>query len=243
MEKTRILLITLLSLGLCMQARAQEGALVRFTAPVLTVDTVRFDSGAHSLRYPFQNVSGKTVTVLEVHSNCGCFTGEVSRRVLAPGEKAVLDAVLDPKSLYGPVDRSLTIVTTDGGETILSSVSVKGYVLRDQSEGEIRFAEDLGRGLRTDASEILLSRDGFGDYVFSIPLYNDTDRPVNLEVEASGRRLTLYAPETIAPHSREDLRGVYDALWKRRGSEVKESLRILVDGEEAAPLLIRGTIY
>lgn len=242
MEKSRILLVTLLSLGLCMQARAQEGALVRFTAPELTVDTVRFDSGAHTLRYPFENVSGKPVTVLEVHSNCGCFTGQVNRRVLTPGQKAVLTAVLDPKSLYGPVDRSLTIVTTDGKETILSSVTVKGYVLRDQSEGEIRFAEDLGHGLRTDASEYLLSRDSFGDYVFSIPLYNDTDRPVTLEVEASGRRLKLYAPETIAPHSRENLRGVYDARRKWLGKNVKETIRIRVDGVETAPLLIRGTI-
>ena len=115
-------------------------------------------------------------------------------------------------------------------------------MLRDQTEGQIRFAEDLGRGLRTDVSVNALRRDDFYDYVFSIPLYNDSDEPVQLEVSASSGRIKLYAPQTLAPHSREDLRGEYNALWKRRGSEVLETLTIKVNGEQVAPLQIKGTI-
>lgn len=242
MDKSRIITL-LLALGLtALGTQAQEGRLLRFEKAEQTVDTVRFDSGALTLRYPFENVSGKSVTVLEIHSGCGCFTGEVSRRVLAPGAKTVLTAVFDPKSLYGSQTRHLTVVSSDGENTVLSSVSVKGYVLRDASEGEIRYAEDLGGGLRTDTPVNVLSKDGFGDYVFSIPLYNDTDREVKLEVSASSSRVKLYAPGTLAPHSREDLRGQYNALWKRRGSTVLETLTISVDGVQVAPLQIKGTI-
>ena len=79
MDKSRIITL-LLALGLAtFGAQAQEGRLLRFESAEQTVDTVRFDSGALTLRYPFENVSGKSVTVLEIHSGCGCFTGDVNR--------------------------------------------------------------------------------------------------------------------------------------------------------------------
>jgi len=240
MESRRTLLL-LLCLALPLGARAQGGALLRFPEPEQTVDTVRFDGGAVTLRYPFENVSGKTVTVLEVHSTCGCFTGEAKPRSLSPGGKGVLEAVFDPKSLYGSQTRYLTVVATDGTDQILSSIAVKGYVLRDESEGRIRYAEDLGQGLRTDTRVNALTKDSFGDYVFSIPLYNDTDREMTVEVRAP-RRVRLYAPATIPARSRADLRGEYNARWKRRGAGVAETLTIIVNGAETAPLQIRGKI-
>ena len=240
MEKTRIITLVL-CLGLSLEAGAQGGRLLRFSEPKQAVDTVRFDSGVVTLRYPFENVSGKTVTVLEVHSTCGCFTGEVNPRSLKPGAKGVLTAVFDPKSLYGDQTRHLTVVASDGGETVLSDVTVKGYVLRDESEGRIRYAEDLGRGLRTDTSVNALTRDRFGDYVFSIPLYNDTDREMTVKVKAS-HRVKLYAPATIPARSRADLRGEYNPRWKRHGAEVTETLTITVNGAEVKPLQIRGKI-
>lgn len=240
MEKSRIITI-LLCLGLSLGAQAQDGRLLRFFEPQQEIDTVRFDSGALTLRYPFENVSAKSVTVLEIHSGCGCFTGQVSTRVLAPGQKAVLTAVFDPKSLYGDQTRHLTVVSSDGENTILSSISVKGYVLRDASEGEIRYAEHLGSGLRTDTVVNALVKDSFGDYVFSIPLYNDTGREMKIEVKGPFR-VKLFAPQTLAPHSREDLRGQYNALLKRRGSQVLETLIITVDGVRVTPIQIKGTI-
>jgi hypothetical protein len=245
MEKIRIITVVLLmSLGLSLEARAQGSRLLRFSEPVQVVDTVRFDGGAIQLRYPFENVSGKTVTVLEVHSTCGCFTGEVVKRSLKPGEKTVLKATLDPHSLYGPQKRHLTVLATDGeGQEVLSSVTVEGYVLRDESLGEIRYAEHLGRGLRTDASFAWLTLDKFGDYVFSFPLYNDTDREMTVRVEGPSRVKRYGSPLTLAPHTRGDVRGEYRRpWWKRKGANVSETLTINVDGEAVAPLQIRGTI-
>ena len=168
MEKIRTIAI-LLCLCLPLAAGAQGSALLRFSEPEQAVDTVRFDSGAITLRYPYENVSGKAVTILEVHSTCGCFTGEVDTRSLRPGGKGVLVAVFDPKSLYGDQTRYLTVVTSDGTDNVLSSIAVKGYVLRDESEGKIRYAEDLGQGLRTDTSVNALAWDSFGDFAFSRP--------------------------------------------------------------------------
>lgn len=240
MERCRTIVI-LLCLALPLGARAQGSALLRFTEPDQTVDTVRFDGAPVTLRYPFVNVSGKTVTVLEVHSTCGCFTGEAKPRSLKPGEKGVLEAVFDPKSLYGSQNRHLTVVASDGTETVLSSIALKGYVLRDESEGRIRYAEDLGRGLRTDTRVNALAKDSFGDYVFSIPLYNDTDKEMVLEVRGP-RRVKLYAPAAIPARSRVDLRGEYKPRWKFLRPQVEETLTVKVNGTEVAPLQIRGKI-
>ena len=240
MEKIRTIAI-LLCLCLPLAAGAQGSALLRFPEPEQAVDTVRFDSGAITLRYPYENVSGKAVTILEVHSTCGCFTGEVDTRSLRPGGKGVLVAVFDPKSLYGGQTRYLTVVSSDGTDNVLSSIAVKGYVLRDESEGKIRYAEDLGQGLRTDTSVNALAWDSFGDFAFSIPLYNDTDEEMTLEISAP-RRVKLYAPATIPARSRADLRGEYDALWMRLGTEVEETLTITVNGVAAAPLHIKGKL-
>ena len=240
MERIRTIAL-LLCLCLPLGARAQGSALLRFSEPEMRVDTVRFDGGALTLRYPYENVSGKAVTILEVHSTCGCFTGEVDVRSLRPGAKGVLTAVFDPKSLYGDQTRYLTVVTSDGTDNVLNSIAVKGYVLRDESEGRIRYAEDLGQGLRTDTSVNTLAWDSFGDFAFSIPLYNDTDKEITVVVSAP-RRVKLYAPATIPARSRADLRGVYDAQWKRLGTEITETLTITVNGVAAAPLQIRGNL-
>lgn len=241
MEKLRICLLTLVLLGFGFAAGAQ-GRLLRFDQPERKVDSVRFDSGVKVLRYAFENISGKKVTVLEVHSGCGCFTGEVKKTVLAPGEKGELVATFDPRTLYGPQNRHLTVVATDGSDTVLSSVGMTGYVVRDLTEGEIRYAGDLGRGLRTDTSVYSFHKDAFGDFVISFPLYNDTDREMTLTLTPSDWRFIPQAPATVPARSRVDVRGRYFPIGKPKGTEVKGSLAIGVDGEPVAPLTIMGTI-
>ena len=241
MDRSRIITL-LLCLGLSLGARAQEARLLRFETREQCIDTVRFDGGVITLRYPFRNVSGKTVTILEVHSTCGCFTGESSARVLAPGARAVLTAVLNPENLHGPQNRHLTVLATDGTTEKMSSLAVKGFVLRDQSEGEIRYPADLGGGLRANAGFAWLEKDAFGDHVFSFPLYNDTDREMRLELRAPSRVKFYEQPAVIGPHSRVNVRGVFDVRWKRRGSQVAESVDIRVNGEKVTPVVLKGTI-
>lgn len=241
MEKLRICLLTLVLLGFGFTAGAQ-GRLLRFDEPEQKVDSVRFDSGVKTLRYTFENISGKTVTVLEVHSGCGCFTGSVKKAVLAPGERGELIAAFDPRTLFGPQNRHLTVVATDGSDTVLSSVGMSGYVVRDQSEGEIRFVEDLGLGLRTDTTVYSFHKDSFGDLVFSFPLYNDTDREMSLTLKPASWRLLPTAPAVIPARSRVDVRGSYFPLAQPKGREVEVRLGIEVNGTAVTPLTIIGTI-
>lgn len=242
MDKNCVITL-LLALGLSLSARGQEARLLQFDTREQRFDTVRFDGGPVALRYPFRNVSSKTVTIMEVHSTCGCFTGEVSPRKIAPGASAVLEAVLDPKSLHGPQNRHITVLATDGTSEIMSSLSARGFVLRDESEGEIRFATGLGKGLRSNAAFTWVEKDEFGDYVFSFPLYNDTDKEMTLKYSAPSRVKFYEAPATLAPHSRINIRGEYNSRWKRDGSKVDAEVRIEVNGEAVQAVALKGTIY
>lgn len=241
MEMRRFILLILLVLGPGLAAPAREGGpLLRFIDAEQSVDTVRFDAGVRMLHYRFENLSDKPVTILEVHSTCGCFTGKAAATVLAPGAASELIATLDPKSLHGDQRRHLTVVSTDGEATLLNSVTVTGFVLRDESEGEIRFAEHLGQGLRTDTVGNTLLRDSFGDYVFTIPLYNDTDDTVRILCVGSWRMRLRY-PAEIPPRSRVDLRGTCRPGWPKRDA-VEEILHIVVNGTPVTPVFVRGTI-
>ena len=230
-------LTMILCLGLVFSSGAQPRKLLDFTPSVKNLDTLRFDADSVLIIYTATNVSDKPVTILDVHSSCGCFTGSASHKAIAPGASATVRAWFKPRSLHGDQNRHLTVVATDGTEQVLNSLSVKAYVLRDQTEGEIRFSQDLGEGLRTEALRVGLVMDKEGDYLLRIPFYNDTDSPVSVEF-AGPERLKLFAPERIAPRSREDVRGIYNARGLRRGREVREKLQIKVNGTEVLPIEI-----
>jgi len=236
----KALIFVMLCLGGFWAAGAQEHKLLGFEERTVNLDTLRYDADSVAVAYWCTNLGDKPVTILEVHSTCGCFTGEASRRVIGPGKRAVVKAWFKPRSLHGPQHRHLTVVATDGTEQVLSSLSVKAYVLRDQSEGEIRFPEELGAGLRTDVPSCQLERDRQGDYLLRIPLYNDTDEPVRVEVTGPSR-LRLFVPETIGPRERRDIRGLYNARWMRRGRTVSDTLRIRVNGAPVRPVEFHRT--
>jgi len=231
----RKVILMFLCLGCALAAGAQTHKLLEFETREVNLDTLRFDADSVQILFKAVNVADKPVTILDVHSSCGCFTGSASHKAIAPGASAVVLAWFKPRSLHGEQNRHLTVVATDGTDQVLSSLTAKAYVLRDQSEGEIRFAEALGEGVRTDMLRIPLELDRQGDYVLRLPLYNDTDSPVTIEVTGPSR-LKLYAPAVIGPRSREDVRGIYNARWLRRGREVREKLQVKVNGVPVTPI-------
>lgn len=235
------LILLALCLGFLTDAGAQTRKMLEFATREYNLDSLRFDSDSLVLDYGCENVSGRRLTVLEVHSYCGCFTGEILKRSLAPGEKTVVRAVFRPFTLHGPQNRSLTVIVTDGQVQTENSLSVKAFVTRDQSEGEIRFPEHLGCGIRTDALTYLLKKDREGDYVFSFPLYNDTDQPVRIGIEGPSR-LKIYAPETIPPRSRKEVRCIYGHAWLIRGAALSGKLRIRADDRELSPVTFEGKL-
>jgi hypothetical protein len=72
---------------------------------------VAVDQETVEASFPFKNVSGKQVKVIEVHSNCGCVRAETDKKVYAPGESGVVEAVFRVGSFEGKIQKTVSLQT------------------------------------------------------------------------------------------------------------------------------------
>lgn len=211
----RSFIMTCVGLVAALSAAASP-RLLRFDPTVIETDTVRFDGGRKTFRFTFTNIADKPVTILVVQAQCGCTVPHYSDKAVFPGKTGWIDVELNPEDLYGEQTRHLTVVSTNGDYRRFNTITLHGYVERDQTEGEIRYPYELGNGLRTDNRFLTLRLSPDGDNSRDIPLYNDTDKPVRVSIGGSWR---ISAPEVvIAPRTREDVT-IFFRSWLLLGKE------------------------
>lgn len=210
-------------------AAAGSPRLLRFDPTVIETDTVRFDGGHKTFRFIFTNIADKPVTVLAVQAQCGCTIPHFSDKAIAPGKTGWIDVELNPEDLYGEQTRHLTVISTNGDYRRFNTITLHGYVERDQTEGEIRYPYELGHGLRTDNRFLTLALDEDGYNTRELSLYNDTDATVTVEIDGPWR-LRAEKCITIGPRSRADVTVGFNSLLMF-GSERKCELLFDVDGK------------
>lgn len=214
--------------------------LLRFESVVIEVDTIRYDGGPRTVRFVCTNIADKPVTILDVSAQCGCTVPKFQQTAIRPGEKGWVEVTLKPDDLYGEQIRHLTVISTNGDYRRFNTITVHGYVERDQTEGEIRYPYLLGHGLRTDNRTLGMSVKKDGDNVRTVSLYNDTDKDVSVQTRGSWRLRS--AEQTVPARSRVDIDVDY-RLWFMRRGEFTDSLRFVVDGQPAENALeVRVTL-
>ena len=205
------------------------------------MDTVRFDAGPLTLKYVCENIAEKPVTILEVRSQCGCFTADFPKKAINPGEKAVVTARFDPHTLFGSQKRHLTVVATNGDYRKFNTLTLTGYVKRDQSEAEIRYPVLLAKGLRSDVATVGFRLRKAGEKpVRTLTLFNDTSAAMHIEARGS-KRLTVTSPAVIEPATRVEIVLLLDTTGMPSGS-FEEILTIFVEGKKMAQVPLRGII-
>lgn len=223
-------------------AREKTPRLLRFSASVAEVDTIRFDGGEVTVRFECENISDKAVTILDVHPQCGCTTPVFPRTSIAPGKTAVVEVTLHPESLFGEQKRHLTVVATNGDYRKFSTLTVHGYVQRDQTEAEIRFPVLLGEGLRTELETVGLRRRKAGEKVQrTLVFYNDAPEERTLSFKSGLRVSGDLSVRRLPSGSRTTVEISYNTRWMRKGA-FTDSICCYVDGIEVAPIKLSGTI-
>lgn len=221
----RRLLIICMGLAAAVTAAASS-PLLRFDPTVIETGTVRFDGGRKTFRFTFTNIADKPVSVMSVQAQCGCTIPHFDNKPVQPGKTGWIDVDLDPEGLYGEQKRHLTVVSTNGDYFRFNTITLHGYVERDQTEGEIRYPYELGNGLRTDNRMLTMKLSPEGDNTIDFPLYNDTDKSVRVSIGGSWR---ISAKEiVIAPRSREDMT-IYFRSYFMFGDEWNCDLVFTVD--------------
>lgn len=74
-------------------------------------------------KFNFKNSTGKTVTIQDVHTNCGCIRADTDKKVYEPGESGVVEAEFKVGSLEGVVEKTVT-VQTDSKQKRLQTLTV-----------------------------------------------------------------------------------------------------------------------
>jgi hypothetical protein len=104
------------ALGWCL-AGSVAGAEPPPAAAGLAFETTRLDFKVEidqetvTAAFPFKNVSGREVKIIEVHSNCGCVRAETDKKSYAPGESGVVEAVFKVGSFEGKIQKTVSLQT------------------------------------------------------------------------------------------------------------------------------------
>ncbi len=163
MRRIRTTLLSAVAVCLSLPLAAQKPRLLRFDEPVQRLDTVREADGAVRLRYAFTNISPKPVTLLDVHTQCGCFTPSWDRKPVPPGGRGVVEAVFDPKNRLHDFSIGLTVIATDGDYRKFNTLKVTGYVVSRIPEEEIFYPYVLSDAFRADVDAVGMRRFVPGD--------------------------------------------------------------------------------
>ncbi len=223
-------------------AMAASPRLLKFEPAVMDFGSVRFDAGSKTVDFVFSNISDKPVSILEVYAQCGCTKAVFDRRPVPVGGMSDISVTLDPSMLYGEQERHLTVISTNGDYRKYNTITLHGFVERDESPAAIRYPYDLGAGLRTDTPVIGMSLSGDGgDPAKTLTVFNDTDKAVVVRIEGSWR-VHAGKPCTVEPRSRKDFSISYRTFLMLKGP-FHDEIRLFADGLPASvPIRIDGTI-
>jgi len=117
-----------------------------------------------------RNIGVEELKISEVKTSCGCTAAPIDKNVLQPGEEGTIDVTLDVISRTGPVEKTITVASTDKDNPYYV-VHLKATVRRSVTlvpsnyfvivEGE--------KGVTTEASPIRIMNTGDQPFTVSPP--------------------------------------------------------------------------
>ena len=141
------------------------------------------------------------MTLLDVHTQCGCAQPAFSRKPVKPGGKGTVEVTFDPKDRYGDFSIGLTVITGNGNYRKFNTLVVKGYVISRIPEAEIRYPYALSAALRADNRAIGMRQLSRSDpkRTRQLRLLNTSAKTLRLAYRTDSGHLALSGPGEIAP--------------------------------------------
>lgn len=221
---------------------ARTPRLLRFDAPVQELDTIREIDGAVKLRYEFTNISDRPVTLLDVHTQCGCFEPAWERKPVAPGARGVVRAVFDPKNRLGDFSIGLTVISTNGDYKKFNTLKIEGHVVSRIPEEEIFYPYVLSATFRADVDAVGMRRflPGDGPRMRQIKLFNTTGQTLHPLYRSGNPHLRMTGPARIAPRSQAVVEYTLDPRGMKPGHfTIRSAVRT---GDSETTVEIKGLI-
>jgi hypothetical protein len=177
-------------------ATVLPGTALEWKALTLEFTTAPFQA-TQDATFQFTNTSRKSVTILEVESNCDCLDAAADRQVYAPGATGVIKTSFHVGDRSGLYERRIKVVTDESPEPVrlLLRIEVPELVVLTPRSVAWKLQEpavektvdvEVIAGLRIDFSRVLPTSGGFD---------------ARLETIEAGRRyrVHLQPPQTTQP--------------------------------------------
>lgn len=93
---------------------SSDSSALRFDTKHIVADTMSEDDMPAVYRYEMTNAGEKVINIQRLNTTCSCVSVNSDKRMLAPGEKAVLTVKYDPKGHPGRFERKIFVYTQPG---------------------------------------------------------------------------------------------------------------------------------
>lgn len=228
--KSVYLLLTALFVGIT-AAGAQDVSPLRFDATTWNFGEIREEGDVVSHTFEFSNGSDTPVAIDRVATSCGCTTPEYPKAPVAPGARAYIKAIFDPRGFPGDFTKLITVIS--GGGKYRDFLSITGHVIPRPKTIEEEFPHDMEGGLRVSSTLLTFRSVPQGRSAAMVVDYiNTSPDAVTLafeQIEGSGL-VDVFAPETVCAGCRGNITFTYDLTEKTAYGQVYDVTRPVIDG-------------
>lgn len=195
--------------------------------------TLREVDGPVSHLFSFTNTGTGAAVITRIKVDCGCTAVDYSREPVKPGGRGSVEVVFDPANYSGKFSKSVTVYS-NGNRNLLT---VKGTVIGRPRSVEEEYPFALAGGVRAEAMHVAfgyVENSSVESVAVGVVNTGETETVLSVRAGYGSGRLTIAAPERLAPGERGLVTFTYDFT---EGDPVygllAERVYFSVDGEEA----------
>lgn len=191
-----------------------------------------------------RNVGDDTLKINEVRPTCGCTVAPIDKNVLLSNEVATIDVTLDVSTRTGPVEKSITISSSDR-DTPYYVLHLKATIRRPLTFVPTNYFVVSGgeKGLQAEASVVRIVNSGDQPVTLDPPQLASGNVTVEFPDMGSPRELqpgeTLELKALVTPL---DERVVYGELSMKTTSPEMPLLTLSITGNMKAPVGATSTV-
>lgn len=241
--KASTLILTLLSATLSLSAWAQNGpsGQIAFTPQTYDFGTIKEVDGPVTCTVTYRNTSDRPYVINFVSAGCGCTTPVYDKAPLMPGKEARMKITFDPKDRPGYFRKEVYLVSNDRRSTDIVTITgtVEGRPHKVTDDYPVVFTPSPLRG---ESNSVWFGNIPVGyRHTKAVGLYNPTDRPLHITVEASSDgRLSVSAPSAVPAKGRGQLLVTYDLKSDPVYAPFTVRMTLKVDGATVATIKGEG---
>lgn len=129
-------------------------ALLHFQVDGLALDTLTQDDSLVVCRFPFQNISKKSVAITQVDAACGCTVVTYDPIPVLPGGHGEVVVVFDPADQMGYIHKQVLVYASGFPGQPVAKLTLSGVVRPAKNHWLVDYSCALGSGLRVKRLEV-----------------------------------------------------------------------------------------